>query len=91
MPVERGDLVVGRYRKGIRPILDTSFKDYVDDELDKIELVIDELVSSSIQAEDDAPENPQRGMIRFNKQPWDPLGDGSETLVYYDGATWKAL
>lgn len=86
-----GDLQVPNYIKSPRPVIQDSIPTYIDDELEKIKVTLDHLVLASPQVATSEPERKIKSMIRYAKLPWDPLSDGSEGFVYWDGAAWSAL
>lgn len=88
---EKTDLTVNGYSRSQRPVVNENITKYTIDELQRLESSIRSLVEASIQVADREPENPQKGMIRFNLDPWDPLGDDSEGLVVYNGTSWVAV
>lgn len=88
---EKVDVTVKSYVRSQRPVVSGDLTKYTMDELLRIENSIKSLVNSSIQVADQEPDNPQKGMVRFNISPWDALGDSSEGLVVYNGTSWVAV
>jgi hypothetical protein len=88
---DKTDLVVNRYIRRQYPEIDEGVRRYIQDELQRIEQSILSITEASIQVADAAPDNPVKGMVRFNIDPWDPLGDDSEQLVVYNGTAWVAV
>ena len=88
---EKTDLTVIDYSRSQRPVVNNDMSKYLLDELQRIQNSISSLTNAAVQVADRAPDNPQVGMIRFNKSPWDALGDSSEGLVVYDGTNWVAV
>jgi len=76
------------YARRPMPSLDADLKVYLLEELKQLERTISTLVESAVQVSDNPPASPRKGMVRFNVSPWDPLGDGSEGLVVYNGTAW---
>ena len=64
---------------------------YVQDQLREIEASIKTLADAAVTVSDQEPTSKRKGMIRFAVSPWDPLGDGSEGIVVYEGGVWEAL
>lgn len=64
---------------------------YLTDELDDIERSIGSLTRFVPQVADVEPSELYKGLIRYCKSPWDPIGTGYEGLVTYDGSTWTRL
>lgn len=64
---------------------------FVNDELLEVQKALDSVNYFSPQVAIQEPDLLYRGLIRYNKSPWDPLGDASEGLVVYDGTSWSAL
>lgn len=91
MAIEENELSVQPYVREDMPDDPDSLRDYLAEELWKIERTLHHILQTSIQVAETEPENSQKGMIRHNKLPWDPLGDGSEGLVWYDGSSWQAV
>ena len=88
---EKTDVTITEYRRSQRPVVQNDFVKYMMTELQRVESSLSTITSSSIQVADREPDNPQRGMVRFNVTPWDPLGDASEGLVVYNGTGWVAV
>ena len=88
---EKTELTVLDYSRSQRPVVNNDMTKYLLDELQRVQNSISSLTNAAVQVTDRAPENPQKGMIRFNKSPWDALGDSSEGLVVYDGTNWVAV
>lgn len=88
---DKTDLVVSKYIRRQYPEIEEGVRRYIQDELQRIEQSILTLTEASIQVADAEPENPVKGMVRFNIDPWDALGDDSEGLVVYNGTSWVAV
>lgn len=71
--------------------LDDELTVYLIEEMNRIKRSLDLLLEAGIQIADTAPDAPRRGTIRYNIDPWDPLSDGLEGLVVYDGTSWVAV
>jgi hypothetical protein len=88
---DKTNLVVTPYTRTPHPILEEGTAIYLQEELRRIEAAVNKLTNAAIQVTDQAPENPVKGMVRFNVSPWDALGDSSEGLVVYNGTAWEAV
>ena len=89
---DRTDLVVRDYLHRKYPELDEGLRQYIEEELQKIELSIQTLADASIQVAEQPPANPRKGMVRFATTGWEPLGDGTTNfLVVYNGTAWVAV
>jgi hypothetical protein len=64
---------------------------YLQNELKKIRTAFSKLEERGPKAATQAPTKPQPGWIRFAEAPWNPLGTGSNVMVYYSGTAWTAL
>jgi hypothetical protein len=91
MATDRGDILIQPYLKAERPALEESIKAYIDGELQKLQETIDLLTEAAVTVTDVEPTAPRVPSVRYQKQPWDPFDDGSEGLVYWDGASWNRL
>lgn len=49
------------------------------------------MADAHIEATDQAPTNPRKGMVRYNVLPWNALGNNSSGLVVYNGSAWVAV
>ena len=85
---DKTDVVVTPYSRTQYPVLDDGLRRYFQDELQRIEAAIRSLVTAAVQVTDDPPENPIKGMVRYAVSPWNPLNNGYEGLVVYDGTNW---
>ena len=88
---DRSNLLIKNYTRQQFPTLEEGVQRYIDDELSKIELTIESLARAAIQVADQEPENPVKGMVRYAISPWNPLGNGTLGLVYYNGTAWAAV
>lgn len=84
----KSNAVLSGYSRGTTPILEEDLRNYIQEELQRIETSIRSLVTSGVEVLDEPPLNPIKGMVKFNILPWDALGDSSEGLVVYDGTSW---
>ena len=92
MPInEQTDLVLRQYVRKNFPTIEASVNNYISDELQRIENVINSLSEAAIQATDQEPANPRKGTVRFNVLPWDALGNNSQGMVVYNGTAWVAV
>jgi hypothetical protein len=71
--------------------LDQEIVEYLYEELRRLQMTIEHLTEAAPQATDKVPDSPRAGTIRWNVQPWDPLTDGLEGFVQYNGSAWAAL
>lgn len=86
---DKTNLLVKDYTRQQYPQLEEGIRRYIQEELRRIETSIGTLIRSSIQVEENPPESPVKGMVRYAVSPWNPgSGDG---LYYYNGTTWVAL
>lgn len=86
---DKTNLLVKDYTRQQYPQLEEGVRRYIQEELRRIETSIGTLIRSSIQVEENPPESPVKGMVRYAVSPWNPgSGDG---LYYYNGTAWVAL
>lgn len=64
---------------------------YLQAELKKIKLAFERLEERGPKPSSAAPRNPQAGWIRWALAPWNPLGTGSNVMVYWSGTAWTAI
>lgn len=88
---DRTDILVKDYLHRQYPEIDAGLRQYMEDELQKIELSIQTLADAAIQVADNPPSNPRKGMVRYAVTGWDPLGNGFSGLVVYTGNAWAAV
>ena len=88
---DKTDLLVSKYVRRQFPQLEEGVRRYIQDELQRIEQSISTVADAAIQVTDTPPDNPVKGMVRYNISPWDPLGDSSTGLVVYNGTSWVAV
>lgn len=86
----KDDLIPRPYQRGIRPSLPDTQGLYLEEELRRIEQCLSDLIRAVPQVAYKAPDDPQEGMIRYAKAPWNPLGTGNGWVTYKNGA-WVAL
>lgn len=92
MPINRNtDLILNRYSRGNVPSNSEQLSAYLSEELQRLENVLRDITDASVQAVDNAPPEPRKGMVRFNILPWDPLSNNSQQLVVYNGTAWVAV
>ncbi len=92
MPINRNtDLILNRYSRGSVPGNSDQLPDYLSEELQRLENAIRDITDASVQAVDNPPVEPRRGMVRFNILPWNPLGNNAQQLVVYNGNSWVAV
>tara|TARA_B100001094_G_C17973441_1_gene691509 strand:- start:552 stop:845 length:294 start_codon:yes stop_codon:yes gene_type:complete len=70
---------------------DNVLKDHILKELLEIQTALKSLSEAAIQATDQEPPKPKKGMVRFNVLPWNALGNNSSGLVVYNGTAWVAV
>lgn len=86
------NLLVSTYVRRQSPSLDPEFlPNYLQEELRELEAAIRSLSEASIQVSDREPTSPLKGMIRYAVSPWNPLGNGTQGLVVYNGTDWAAI
>ena len=86
------NLLVSAYVRRQSPSLDPEFlPNYLQEELRELEASIRSLTEASIQVADREPTSPLKGMVRYAVSPWNPLSDGTQGLVVYDGTAWAAM
>ena len=88
---DKTEVTVTDYIRSQRPVVADDITKYIFNELQRIQTSVGSLTNAAIQVSDRAPDNPQKGMVRYNKSPWDPLGDSSEGLIVYSGTAWVAV
>ena len=88
---DKTDLLVSKYVRRQYPQLEEGVRRYIQNELQRIEQSISTVADAAIQVTDTPPDNPVKGMVRYNISPWDPLGDSSTGLVVYNGTSWVAV
>ena len=88
---DKTDLLVSKYVRRQYPQLEEGVRRYIQNELQRIEQSIATVADAAIQVADTPPDNPVKGMVRYNISPWDPLGDSSTGLVVYNGTSWVAV
>lgn len=88
---DKTNLLVQDYSRQQYPQLEEGIQRYIQEELRRIQTAVGSLANAAIQVTENPPDSPVKGMVRFNVSPWDPLGDGSEGLVVYNGTAWVAV
>ena len=86
---DKTDAVVYPYTRRQVPALEESFRTFLPGELQQIERSIKSLADAVPQVAEVAPDKPRKGMVRYAMSPWNPLGNGQEGLVVYNGTAWK--
>ena len=87
-------IVLGRYAKRNVPTDDKipdSFRQYLSEEFQEIENNLQANSEANLQVADVEPEKPRKGMMRYAVSPWNPLNNGSQGLVVYNGNAWEAV
>ena len=86
------NLIVNRYVRRQLPTLRVDdVGRFLQEELRELEASIQSLSDASVQVADREPEGLRRGMVRYAVSPWNPLGNGTQGLVVYNGTTWVAV
>ena len=85
---DKTDVVVTPYSRTQYPVIEEGIRRYFQDEFQRIEAAIRSLSTAAIQVADDDPVNPIKGMVRYAVSPWNPLNNGYEGLVVYNGTNW---
>jgi hypothetical protein len=86
------NMLVAPYVRRQAPNLNPDFlSNYLQEELRELEASIRSLVDASIQVANTAPESPRKGMVRYAVSPWDPLSNGTQGLVAYNGTAWVSV
>ena len=86
------NLIVNRYVRRQLPTLRVDdVGRFLQEELRELEASIQSLSDASVQVTDREPEGLRRGMVRYAVSPWNPLGNGTQGLVVYNGTTWVAV
>ena len=85
------NVLVNRYARRQPSVLNDDVRQYLVEELREIEAALRSLTDGVIQVSDREPSDPLKGMVRYAVSPWDPLGDGTEGLVVYNGNSWAAV
>ena len=86
------NMLVSPYTGRQAPNLNPDFlPNYLQEELRELEASIRSLSDASVQVSDRAPESPRKGMVRYAVSPWNPLGNGTQGLVVYNGTAWAAV
>jgi len=88
---DKTNLLIQQYKRQPLPVIGDNLGGYLIEELRRIENTLDTLTKASIQVADVAPDNPVKGMVRYNTSDWDALGDSSTGLVVYNGTAWVAV
>ena len=103
MALDFNDLKVEGYRRLPQPFPISSpvspsspdqkieaLRKYIEEEFRRLEKSLETLVYAAPQVAVKEPDKKQKGLIRYAKSPWDPLGTG-DAWVYWDGSAWTAL
>lgn len=86
------NLIVNRYVRRQLPTLRTDdVGRFLQEELRELEASIQSLADASVQVADREPEGLRKGMVRYAVSPWNPLGNGTQGLVVYNGTAWVAV
>jgi hypothetical protein len=85
------NLVTPRYSRRQFPQLEASLKSFLEGEFQRLENILVAMADAHIEATDQAPTNPRKGMVRYNVLPWNALGNNSSGLVVYNGSAWVAV
>lgn len=86
------NLIVNRYvRRQLPTLRNDDVGRFLQEELRELEASIQSLADASVQVTDREPEGLRKGMVRYAVSPWNPLGNGTQGLVVYNGTTWVAV
>lgn len=86
------NLIVNRYvRRQLPTLRNDDVGRFLQEELRELEASIQSLVDASVQVTDREPEGLRKGMVRYAVSPWNPLGNGTQGLVVYNGTAWVAV
>lgn len=86
------NLIVNRYVRRQLPTLRVDdVGRFLQEELRELEASMQSLADASVQVTDREPEGLRRGMVRYAVSPWNPLGNGTQGLVVYNGTAWVAV
>ena len=86
------NLIVSRYvRRQLPTLRNDDVGRFLQEELREIEASIQSLSDASVQVTDREPEGLRKGMVRYAVSPWNPLGNGTQGLVVYNGTAWVAV
>jgi hypothetical protein len=86
------NLIVNRYvRRQLPTLRNDDVGRFLQEELRELEAVIQSLADASVQVTDREPEGLRKGMVRYAVSPWNPLGNGTQGLVVYNGTAWVAV
>lgn len=88
---DKTNVVLKTYTRGNPPVLQEGFERYLQDELQRIENAIRSLTVAGIEVLDEPPADPIKGMVKYAVSGWDPIGDGTTGLVYYNGTSWQTV
>jgi hypothetical protein len=86
------NLIVNRYvRRQLPTLRNDDVGRFLQEELRELEASIQSLADASVQVTDREPEGLRKGMVRYAVSPWNPLGNGTQGLVVYNGTAWVAV
>ena len=86
------NLIVDRYvRRELPTLRNDDVGRFLQEELRELEAAIQSLADASVQVTDREPEGLRKGMVRYAVSPWNPLGNGTQGLVVYNGTAWVAV
>jgi hypothetical protein len=88
---DKTNLLIKPYRRQTLPVINENLGTYLIEELRRLEIAVESLSAAAIQVTDVPPENPVKGMVRYNVSPWDALGNGTYGMVVYNGTAWVAV
>jgi hypothetical protein len=92
MPINRNtDLILNRYTRSSVPDDTDDLPRYLTEELQRLESIVRDMSDAAVQATDNPPPIPKKGMVRFSILPWNPLGNNAQQLVVYNGTAWVAV
>lgn len=86
------NLIVNRYvRRQLPTLRNDDVGRFLQEELRELEAAIQSLADASVQVTDREPEGLRKGMVRYAVSPWNPLNNGTQGLVVYNGTAWVAV
>lgn len=88
---DKTDVVLNEYVRLPLPTIPANIERYIQEEYRRIEDALRSVSEASIKVSDQPPENPRRGTVRYAVSPWDPLSNGTEGLVVYNGNAWVGV
>jgi len=88
---DKTNQLVTKYTRRQYPELEDGVRLYIQEEFRRIEQSLSTVAEASIQVAEAPPANPVKGMVRYAVSPWNPLNNGYNGLVVYNGTAWVAV